>query len=98
MNFVNPVQRPLSDEEAARLFKALGHPTRLQILKFLLASGQGFCGEIVKQFPFSQSTISQHLKLLRQSGLIQRQGVGAKSRFSVNPQMLDRLKATLKHI
>ena len=58
------------DTELALLAKALGHPARVQILRLLLARDSCFCGEIVDQFPLAQATVSQHLKVLKDAGLI----------------------------
>ena len=57
-------------EELARFAKALGHPTRIKILNIL--SSQQFCytGDLVEDLPLAQSTISQHLKELKDAGLI----------------------------
>jgi ArsR family transcriptional regulator, arsenate/arsenite/antimonite-responsive transcriptional repressor len=59
------------DRELAMLAKALGHPTRVAILRFLCQCGGCICGDIVDQLPFAQATISQHLKVLKEAGLIQ---------------------------
>ncbi len=56
--------------ELAALAKALGHPARIAILKFLLKEDACFCGDIVEQLPLAQSTVSQHLKALKKVGLI----------------------------
>src|SRR2546426_9499815 len=58
------------DLELARLAKALGHPARVAILRFLAASGDCQCGAIVEQLPLAQATVSQHLKVLKGGGLI----------------------------
>lgn len=60
-----------SEEEIqlAGIAKALSHPARIAILK-LLSEGECICGEIVDQLPLSQSTVSQHLKELKNAGLI----------------------------
>jgi ArsR family transcriptional regulator, arsenate/arsenite/antimonite-responsive transcriptional repressor len=57
--------------EMARFAKALGHPVRIEILRFLESQACCFTGEIVEVFPLAQSTISQHLKELKEAGLIQ---------------------------
>jgi len=64
-----------SDEEItlARFAKALGHPARVQILKLLASQDACFCGNIVDYIPLSQSTVSQHLKELKDAGLITQQ-------------------------
>jgi len=62
----------LTDEEVrlAKIFKALGNPTRLAILKHLSGCQPCMCGNIVANLPLAQSTVSQHLKVLREAGLI----------------------------
>jgi DNA-binding transcriptional ArsR family regulator len=57
--------------ELATLAKALAHPARVAILQFLAMQKACICGDIVEQLPLSQSTVSQHLKELKQAGLIQ---------------------------
>jgi ArsR family transcriptional regulator len=57
-------------EDISRAAKALGHPARVQILRVLLASDSCLCGDIVEQLPLAQSTVSQHLKVLKEAGLI----------------------------
>lgn len=56
--------------QLARFAKALGHPARVQIIKFLANQEDCFCGNIVDYIPLSQSTVSQHLKELKEAGLI----------------------------
>jgi DNA-binding transcriptional ArsR family regulator len=54
----------------AMLTKALGHPARIAILQFLIRTKSCVCGDIVDELPLSQSTVSQHLKELKNAGLI----------------------------
>ena len=54
----------------ARFAKAIGHPARVQILKLLSGQDSCFCGNIVDILPLSQSTVSQHLKELKDAGLV----------------------------
>ncbi len=56
--------------DLARCFKALGHPARLEILRVLSQRQACICGDIVEVIPLAQSTISQHLKVLKEAGLI----------------------------
>src|SRR6185312_1822024 len=62
--------RGASDQELAGLAKALGHPARVQIMRFLLSQDSCMCGDIVEHLPLAQSTVSQHLKILKAAGLI----------------------------
>lgn len=59
-----------ADDALAALARALGHPARLAILRVLAARETCVCGEIVDELPLAQSTVSQHLKVLREAGLI----------------------------
>lgn len=57
-------------EDLARVAKALGHPIRIRIVRLLLARETCVCGQIVSELPVSQATVSQHLKVLKEAGLI----------------------------
>lgn len=58
------------NDALARLAKALGHPARVAIIRLLLTRESCVCGEIVDELPLAQSTVSQHLKQLKEAGLI----------------------------
>lgn len=70
--------------------KALSHPARLAILKKLASENKCICGEIVEVMPLSQSTVSQHLKELKEAGIIQGEIEGASSRYCINWNNLDK--------
>lgn len=72
------------ENELAELAKALGHPARIAILKELAQRQSCVCGEIVEVLPLAQSTVSQHLKELKDAGLIQGTLEGAKSCYCIN--------------
>ncbi|MEP3427544.1 MAG: metalloregulator ArsR/SmtB family transcription factor [Roseibium sp.] len=57
-------------EELAAIFRALGHPARLAIIKRLASCKEACCGEIVSALPLAQSTVSQHLQVLKEVGLL----------------------------
>ena len=80
------------DEELAKLAWAIAHPARVRILRILLARKACICGELVDQMPLAQSTVSQHLKILKESGLVQGEIDGPKVCYCVNPAVLARLK------
>ena len=88
----------MSTEQAAKIFKALGHPTRVKIVEHLIAINTCVCGEIVDIFPFSQSTISQHLKLLKESGIVCGEVEGPKTYFCVDKEMLAQFKAYIENL
>lgn len=59
------------DNRIARYAKALAHPARVAILRVLIQRNACVCGDLVDELPLSQSTVSQHLKELKEAGLIQ---------------------------
>lgn len=59
-----------SCEDLAGIFRALGHPARLAIIKQLAVRNEACCGEIVDHLPLAQSTVSQHLQVLKDAGLL----------------------------
>lgn len=89
---VRQVQSRASDTELAALAKALGHPARVQILRFLLAQDSCMCGDVVEHLPLAQSTVSQHLKILKEAGLIRGTIDGPRVCYCVEPKALDRFK------
>lgn len=80
------------DDELAALAWAVAHPVRVQILRLLQDREACMCGEIVNCLPLAQSTVSQHLKILKESGLIQGEVDGPKVCYCVNEKRLERLK------
>jgi DNA-binding transcriptional ArsR family regulator len=74
----------LKDNRLATYTKALAHPARIAILKLLIKKQACICGDIVDELPISQSTVSQHLKELKQSGLIKGDIDGAKVCYCIN--------------
>ena len=75
------------------LAKAIAHPARVQILRLLVRREACVCGEIVEQLPLAQSTVSQHLKILKEAGLIRGDIDGPKVCYCIEPKTLRRLKA-----
>ena len=80
------------DEELAKLAWAIAHPARVRILRILLARQGCICGELVDQMTLAQSTVSQHLKILKESGLIIGEIDGPKVCYGVNPVVLAQFK------
>jgi ArsR family transcriptional regulator len=75
--------------------KALSHPARLAILQTLASRGSCVCGEIVDVMPLSQATVSQHLKVLREAGLISGRIDGARSCYCIDREALGTLAAQI---
>ncbi|HVY61866.1 MAG TPA: metalloregulator ArsR/SmtB family transcription factor [Planctomycetota bacterium] len=90
---LRPVEGPEADRELAALAKAIGHPARVLIMRLLSRRATCVCGEIVSELPLAQSTVSQHLKVLKEAGLIQGEIDGPRTCYCVEPRTLRRLKA-----
>lgn len=86
------------DLELARLAKALGHPARVAILRMLAAIGDCQCSVIVDRLPLAQATVSQHLKVLKDAGLIRGTIDPPRVCYCVNPQTVERLKALVAEL
>lgn len=80
-------------EDFASLAWAIAHPARIQIVRLLIGREACVCGEIVDQLPLAQSTVSQHLKILKESGLVQGEVDGPKVCYCINVEHLEKLKA-----
>lgn len=88
----------MDTEQAAKIFKALGHPTRVKIVRHLIEINTCVCGQIVDIFPYSQSTISQHLKLLKESGIVCGEVEGPKTYFCVDKAVLEQFKTFINNM
>jgi ArsR family transcriptional regulator len=92
---------PRNDKAAERLAElawAVAHPARVRILQLLVSREACVCGEIVDELPLAQSTVSQHLKILKESGLIQGEVDGPKVCYCVNSTKLKELKALVSSL
>jgi ArsR family transcriptional regulator, arsenate/arsenite/antimonite-responsive transcriptional repressor len=85
------------DRVLARRIKALAHPARLEIVRALLkVGGDGCCcGDIVRGLPLAQSTVSQHLKVLREAGLIRGEISGPRSCYCLDREALSAIAAAM---
>lgn len=85
---------PTSEDNSqlAALAWALAHPARVQLLRVLLARGGCVCGQLVGEMDLAQSTVSQHLKILREAGLVRGEVDGPRVCYCANPAQLGELK------
>lgn len=79
--------------KTALLLKALAHPARVAIIEHLLKVKACVCGDIVNELPLAQATISQHLKELKNAGIIQGSVAGTSMCYCLNPQAFEQLSA-----
>lgn len=87
-----PAQNRLAD-----LAKALAHPARIAILEFLANSNACMCGDIVEELPLSQSTVSQHLRELKNAGLIKGDIDGTRVCYCIDAKAWAGAKNLLSH-
>jgi ArsR family transcriptional regulator len=80
------------DEQLAALAKALGHPVRVRILRILASREACICGDLVDELPIAQSTVSQHLKILKEAGLVQGEIDGPRVCYCIKGPALEKLK------
>jgi len=87
-----------ADTELARLAKAMGHPARVAIVRMLADGGECVCGDIVSRLPLAQATVSQHLKVLKEAGLIQGEIDPPRVCYCINPEAVTRLQTLVGEI
>jgi ArsR family transcriptional regulator len=85
----------MRDDDIASIMRALGHPVRLNILRILATQQQGqcCCADVTESLPLAQSTVSQHIKVLLDAGLIARQPRGTRNCYIVQHDRLQALGA-----
>jgi DNA-binding transcriptional ArsR family regulator len=85
----------VKQNKIAKYMKALGHPARIAILEVLIKKQACICGDIVEELPLSQSTVSQHLKELKEAGLIKGDIDGVKVCYCIDEKEWETAKTYL---
>jgi ArsR family transcriptional regulator len=93
-----PLNGPAADAELAAYAKAAGHPTRVRILRMLAKKEARTCSVIVDELPLAQSTVSEHLRILKHAGLVRSNEKGLRVSYCIVPEALKRFKALLDAI
>ena len=88
----------VKDNKIAKYAKALGHPARVAILQLLIKKQSCICGDIVDELPLSQSTVSQHLKELKEAGLIKGDIDGVKVCYCIDEKEWETAKSYLNSL
>lgn len=78
--------------DLASLFKAMSHPARVAIIQYLLSVDSCICGDIVNELPLAQPTVSQHLKELKNVGVIKGNIEGTAICYCLNPETISLLE------
>ena len=93
-----PVEGPAADDELAAFAKAIAHPVRVRILRMLAKKEARMCSHIVDELPLAQSTVSEHLRILRTAGLVRANENGPRVSYCIVPSALQRVKALLEAV
>lgn len=86
------------DEALARLARALAHPLRVRILRLLLERDECMVSTLVEELSRAQATVSQHLKVLREAGLVHGEVDGARICYCADPRRVDLLQTLLRDL
>ena len=92
------VDYSVDEVQLANFAKALGHPVRIQILKILTSQACCYTGDLTEIIPLAQSTISQHLKALKEAGLIQGEILPPKVKYCLNKDNWPSVQALFKEL
>lgn len=92
MGATKPMDFDSELKNIAAICKALGHPTRMQIMTLLYNQNNRICGDIVAQIPLAQSTISKHLSELKKANLLQVKNEGKKTIYSIDTEKIQLLR------
>jgi DNA-binding transcriptional ArsR family regulator len=93
MNYCEKKDYSIDNEQLARFAKAMGHPARITILLFLASMDSCYFGDIHNELPIAKATVSQHLKELKDSGLIQGEIETPKVRYCINRENWEKAQA-----
>lgn len=93
-----PSPDPDADRRLAECAKALGHPVRVRIIRLLAARDTRMCCHLVDELPLAQSTVSEHLRILRAAGLIRVSDAGPRGGYCLVPSALRELKHLLREL
>jgi ArsR family transcriptional regulator len=85
-------------QKSAELFKAMSHPARLAILKYLAEIRTCITGDITEELPLSRTTVNQHLKELRKVGLVQGTIDGARTNYCLNFMRIDEFREIIQKL
>jgi ArsR family transcriptional regulator len=95
MRYPENTTTALDAERVATLGKALGHPARVQIVELLSQQHECSGAEVFSELPLAQSTISEHLRVLKQAGLVNTSRCGTGTVYCINQSALDELAAAV---
>lgn len=77
------------------MMRALGHPVRIEIMRALADAGDACCADLTRRIALAQSTVSEHIRVLKEAGLIQQCGPGPRSGYCLSKDALVWLKQSV---
>jgi ArsR family transcriptional regulator, arsenate/arsenite/antimonite-responsive transcriptional repressor len=83
-------------QQQADLFKMLGHPARLQIIRFLASTRTCYSGDLSEELPLGRTTVNQHLKELKNAGIIRGQVGGSKRNYCLDLEKVEEMRKIVK--
>ena len=86
------VEQTAEEERTVALLRAIAHPARFRIVKLLAARNECVCGDLVDELPLAQSTVSEHLKVLKDAGVVRGNISGPNTCYCLEPAALDWLR------
>jgi ArsR family transcriptional regulator len=89
---VKAIEATKSEAKTVAMLRAIAHPARFRIVKILAARQACVCGDIVDELPLAQSTVSEHLKVLKDAGVIRGTIEGPNTCYCLEPAAIDWLK------
>ena len=93
-----PAFDPETEAELAHYLRALAHPARVRLFRSILERRESLCGDLAGEVPLAQSTVSEHLRVLREAGLVECRVEGSRRFYGVSTDALDRLRKLLRGI
>ena len=88
----------LSEEDLGELCKAMGHAARVRMIRILLEKGECISGDLADEFPLAQSTVSEHLRILKDAGLVKGTIDGPRRCYCVNEERLNYFKSLVEQV
>ncbi|KGO86283.1 ArsR family transcriptional regulator [Flavobacterium rivuli WB 3.3-2 = DSM 21788] len=98
MGLTKSAQFTDAQNELSALAKAIGHPARIAIIEYLLSVDTCICGDIVEVLPLAQATVSQHLKELKNAGLIKGNIEGTAICYCIDEKGFERTKSFFDYV
>jgi len=95
MAVIETISYKASHKKMAKLAKSLGHPARIAIIELLADRDTCICGDITDELPLAQSTVSQHLKALKDAGLIKGEVDGVRTCYCLDEEGVEELNQLL---